>query len=293
MNIAPQVAGLRDAGPVAAGTAGARDVRAHLGFVRGGGRAVLARQHMPYPFHITRPFWLDPHLPECATLYLQSSSGGMYTGDRLALEIEAGAGAQAHVTSQAATVVHRTPGNEARLSTAIRLRDDAFLALTNDPFILFPDAHLHVATEVTLAAGARAILADGFATHDPEQRGRPFGRLRTELCVRNADGQVMVWDRGTITGAQFAGPASPLGPYRAMGNMVGLGARRGDVDAPALMRRLDALGCRIGVSDLPGECGILARCLAPTGGLLAQGMAELYAAFFEAWTGYAPPPLRK
>lgn len=293
MNAAPQAAGLRHAGPIAPGTARARDAQAQLGFVRGGGRTVLARQHVPYPFHITRPFRLDPHLPECATLYLQSSSGGLYTGDRLALDIEVGVGAQAHVTSQAATVVHRTPENEACLSTAICVRDEAFLILTNDPFILFPEAHLRASTQVTLAPGGRAILADGFATHDPEQHGRPFGRLHTELCVRDPVGRILAWDRGGISGGQFAGSASPLGPYRAMGNVVGLGARRCDVDAPGLVQRLDASGCRIGLSDLPGGCGIVVRCLAPTGGLLAQGMAQVFAAVFEAWTGHSPPPLRK
>lgn len=293
MNAAPQAAGLLHAGPIAPGTARARDVQAQLGFVRGGGRTVLARQHVPYPFHITRPFWLDPHLPECATLYLQSSSGGLYTGDRLSLDIEVGVGAQAHVTSQAATVVHRTPGNEARLSSAIRIRDGAFLILTNDPFILFPEADLRASTQVTLASGGRVILADGFATHDPEQHGRPFGRLHTELCVRDPGGQILVWDRGEISGAQFAGPTSPLGRYRAMGNVVGLGARRGDVNTSALMQQLDASGCRIGLSDLPGGCGIVVRCLAPTGGLLAQGMAQVFAAVFEAWTGQAPSLLRK
>ncbi|MDQ0390900.1 urease accessory protein UreD [Labrys monachus] len=293
MNAPPQRADLRHAEPVAQGMPGARDATARLSFVRGGGRTVLARQHVPYPFHITRPFSLDRNLPDLATLYLQSSSGGLYRGDRLGLDIEVGSGAQAHVTSQAATVVHATTGDEARLSTAVRLHADALLALTNDPFILFPDAHLRAETAVTLSPGARAILADGFATHAPGGGGRPFGKLRTELCIRDESGRILVWDRGAVSGIQFAGPSSPLGPYRAMGNLVALGPRRSDIDTAALTKQLDALECRIGMSELPNGCGIAVRCIAPTGGHLSRGMAHVFTALFEAWTGHVPLPLRK
>ena len=38
-----------------------------------GGRTILRRQHVGYPFHITRPFQLDRMRPDLATLYLQST----------------------------------------------------------------------------------------------------------------------------------------------------------------------------------------------------------------------------
>ena len=65
-------------------------VEASLHFSHGGGRTVLACQHVPYPFHATRPFYLDRTRPEIATLYLQSASGGLYRGDEVALSIVAG-----------------------------------------------------------------------------------------------------------------------------------------------------------------------------------------------------------
>lgn len=291
MNVPPRMAELQAAGPP--GMAGGREVNGHLRFIHGGGRTVLARQHVPYPFHITRPFTLDRRRPELAALYLQSCSGGLYAGDRLRLGIEVAGGAQAHVTSQAATVVHRTAGEAACFTTTARIEAGALLALTNDPFVLFPDAHLDCRTEVTLMPGGRAILADGFATHDPAEEGRPFGALRTELCVRDGDGKILVRDRGALTGLQFAGPASPLGPYRAMGGVVALGEPRTEIDVAGLMRPLDALECRIGASELPNGCGIAVRCLAPTGGHLARGLLHVFAAVFRAWTGDAAPTLRK
>jgi urease accessory protein len=56
-----------------------RTVEASLCFSRGGGRTVLARQRLPYPFHATRTFHLDQARPDLATLYLQSAAGGLYS----------------------------------------------------------------------------------------------------------------------------------------------------------------------------------------------------------------------
>src|SRR5712671_5978598 len=71
-----------------------------------GGRTMLRRQHVGYPFHITRPFHLDRVRPDLATLYLQSASGGFYAADRLTLDLVVGAGAELHLTTQGSTVVH-------------------------------------------------------------------------------------------------------------------------------------------------------------------------------------------
>ena len=46
-------------------------IEASLQFSKGGGRTVLTRQRIPYPFHATRPFYLDQARPDLATLYLQ------------------------------------------------------------------------------------------------------------------------------------------------------------------------------------------------------------------------------
>jgi urease accessory protein len=83
-------------------------IEASLQFSKGGGRTVLTRQRIPYPFHATRPFYLDQARPDLATLYLQSAAGGLYRGDRVALSITAEPQSAAHVTTQAATIVHRT-----------------------------------------------------------------------------------------------------------------------------------------------------------------------------------------
>jgi urease accessory protein len=230
----------------------ANAAEASLHFSHGGGRTVLTRQRVPYPFHATRTFYLDQARPDFATLYLQSAAGGLYRGDRVALSITAEPDSAAHVTTQAATIVHRTHRFPVEQSTRLEIGEHAFLALTPDPLVLFPGAEISCKTEVTLTAGGCAILTDGISHHDPEGlgpeglgpeglgpkslgpegSGRAFKRYSNAVVVRDAAGRVLLNDRGAITGEAMFAPSSPLGPYRAVGTVfvLGRGAEHCDAD---------------------------------------------------------------
>jgi urease accessory protein len=266
------------------------EVEASLSFARGGGRTFLARQSVPYPFHITRPHRLDAARPDIATLYLQSASGGLYRGDRLALSIEARPGVCAHVTSQAATVAHRATAESIRVSSRLTVHSRATLALTTDPYVMFPGARLAVSTEVVLHRGASALLAEGFAAHDPSGGAATFEALETMVRVRTENGRTLVEDRSLFRGADFAGLGGALGGSRALGSVLILG---GTVDPEALQSRLDGIGILSGASRLPNEAGWSMRLLAEGGGALARGLELAFAAGFEALTGCLPARRRK
>lgn len=271
----------------------ARQVDAELVFHRGGGRTHLGRQRVPYPFHITRAFHLDMARPDLATLYLQSASGGVYRRDRLSLIIYAGAGTAAHVTTQAATIVHDTRRQPAALSTRIEVADAGFLTYTPDPMVLFPGAGIESSAEVVLHEGASAVLSDGFTWHDLDGQGRPFQACCLRTLVRDGEGRALMDDRGSIRGEDFMGAASPAGSYRAAGNLFILGRGSERVDGAVFEQSLDALGCLAGVSPAPNGIGLSARILAPDGGALARGLAAGFAMAFTAVTGIAPAPRRK
>ena len=217
-------------------------VEASLRFSRGGGRTVLARQRVPYPFHATRAFYLDRARPELATLYLQSAAGGLYRGDRVALSITAEPHSAAHVTTQAATIVHRTHSSPVEQNTRLEVGDHAFLAWTPDPLVLFPGAEISCTTEITLAASGSAILTDGLSHHDPQGRGDTFARYSNAVIVRDTAGRVLLADRGTLTGEAMFGASSPLGPYRATGTVFVLGHGAERCDAEYLEKRFAACG---------------------------------------------------
>jgi urease accessory protein len=268
-------------------------VEASLHFTRGGGRTVLSRQRVPYPFHATRTFYLDRARPEIATLYLQSASGGLYRGDSLALSIVVDANAAAHVTTQASTIVHRTHKRGIAQSTRIEIGEHAFAAMTPDPLVMFPGAEIACMTDITMAATASAILTDGLAHHDPEGKGHPFDRYSNAIVVRRAEGGLLLADRGSLAGELMLGRTSPLGPFRAVGTLLVLGHGSDRCDPDMLESRLAACGCTAGISRLPNHAGVGGRILAADGGALARGLETAFAVAFEALIGVPPARRRK
>ena len=246
---------------------------------------------MPYPFHVTQPFYLDPGRPDLATLYLQSASGGLYSGERLDLSVAAGEGAAVAVTTQSASIVHDCRGQPAVQAVRLSLACDSLMAYTPDPLVLFPGAAIRTALEVTLAPGSVAVCQDGFACHDPSGAGACFEMISTEIIVRASGGHVRVSDRGLIWGGSLGSAASPLGPYRAAGSVLLLGMIL--PDGKALLSRIDALGCLSGLSELPNGAGTGIRLLAPDGGRLALGLSLASGACFQAAAGVFPAPRRK
>lgn len=266
-------------------------VEATLAFAVAGGRTGLLRQHVPYPFHVTRPFHLDPGRPDLATLYLQSASGGVYSGERLGLSVAMGENAAAFITTQSATIVHDCRGRPAAVGARLSLARGGLLAYAPDPLVLFPGAAVRATLDVTLGPGAVAVCRDGFACHDPGGRGAPFDHIQTETIVRGPDGALRVTDRGLVAGAMLGTAASPLGPYCAAGSVLLLGLPLGD--SKALQTRIGLLGCVSGISALPNEAGTGIRLLAPDGGRLSLALALATEACFRAASGVDPAPRRK
>ncbi len=235
---------------------------------------------------------------DLATLYLQSAAGGLYRGDRVALSITAEAESAAHVTTQAATIVHRTHRFPVQQNTRLDVGDNAFLAFTPDPLVLFPGAEIACTTEITVAESGSLILTDGLAHHDPERISAQdfsgaFARYSNAVVVRDGGGRVLLNDRGAITGKMLFAPSSPLGPYRAVGSVFVLGHGADRCDAEQLEARLAACGCVGGFSRLPNNAGIGGRVLATNGGALARGLEAAFAVAFAALIGVPPARRRK
>lgn len=258
-----------------------------------GGRTVLRRQHVGYPFHITRAFQLDRMRPDLATLYLQSASGGLYAADRLALDLVVGAGAALHLTTQASTVVHdgRLQGSTMRQSLTVK--DNAFCAMISDPYVLFPGADLHIATTATVSAGSTLILADGFAAHDPHRRGGIFTRFSTDTRIMGIDGRLLVSDRGSVSGDELAANCGATGGMAAAGSVLIIAPPDQLADAAQIEAAADACGCLAGVTAAPNGAGLAMRLLAPDGGTLIRGIEAAFHVAGRAALGIDLAPRRK
>ncbi len=263
---------------------------AKLQFGYAQGKTRLTRQYVPYPFHITRPFYIDTVRPDFATLYLQSCSGGLYSGERLSLEIETASRAAVEITTQAATLVRNARGDHAALETRLNLAAGSLAIYSPDPLVLFPDASVKSKLGVTLAPHARALCQEAFALSSEALTQALIGSYTFAFSVRDSNGVPLVLERGTIDLATIGTPASPLGPYRAAASVYLIGAT---LDKAALDAFTDHPGCPIGASALPNNAGIVIRILAMDGGSLSAAMQRIRKTCFRAVAGFDAALRRK
>jgi urease accessory protein len=283
--------------PVARGLADARVAqrsgRLDLAFIRCGPRTRIGPQFASYPFHLTRSFDLDPAIPQLTTVYLQSSSGGLYGGERLAAEIRVGKGAAAHVTSQAATIVHNARGNGTTQETMLAVETGAFLAVTPDPLVLFPGAHLVTTTRLQFGHGSVALLTETIAEHRPAGDWQPFERYKSAILVSDEAGRLLVSDRMAIEGTDLA-RVNGGGDRRwnTTGTALLLGATPDLPPPSAVVEAIEAPSSVGGVTVLPNEAGLAVRILAMQSGTIRNAFARLFALVVAHRFG-APPAQRR
>ena len=258
-----------------------------------GGRTILRRQHVGYPFHITRAFQLDRMRPDLATLYLQSTSGGLYAADRLVLDVTVGIGAALNLTTPASSVVHDGGEEGSSMRHAVTVQDRAFCAIISNPYILFPGANLHIATVATVAADAILIMAEGFAVHDPHRRGGTFARFAAETRIMRPDGQRVVADRGSISGNDLSGNFDALDGMNAACSVLVIAPPDRLADIAEIEAAADQCGCLTGVTAAPNQAGLAMRLLAPDGGTLVRGIEAAFHVAARAALGVELAPRRK
>lgn len=258
-----------------------------------GGRTILRRQHVGYPFHITRAFQLDRMRPDLATLYLQSTSGGLYAADRLVLDVTVGIGAALNLTTPASSVVHDGGEEGSSMRHAVTVQDRAFCAIISNPYILFPGANLHIATVATVAADAILIMAEGFAVHDPHRRGGMFARFAAETCIMRPDGGQVVVDRGSICGDDLSGNCDALGGMSAACSVLMIAPPDRLADIGEIEAAADRCGCLAGVTAASNGAGLAMRLLAPDGGTLVRGIEAAFHVAARAALGVELAPRRK
>ena len=259
------------------------------------GRSYIARQRVGYPFHITRPFHFDEAPAGALTLYLQSVSGGIYQGEDLVMTCVAGAASAAHVTTQAATIVHRMPAAPARQTVALEAADGALLEYLPDPLIMFPGARLTSMLEIEAAADATVIASESFAHHDPGGEDRRFDSFAAEMRIRDEGGRLLALERYDVEGERLAAGRGLVARWPAQGSFVV--AHRG----PAREAILAALRAELtptdefygGASALPNEAGIGVRLLAQDGATLRRGLEAAWRTVRLALYGAPPAPRRK
>lgn len=270
-----------------------RTGRFELSFNRHGDVTRIGNQFVSYPFHFTRPFALDGDIPALLTAYQQSSSGGLYRGDVLRTRLTIGAQAAAHVTTQAASVVHDCQGRAATQEALIDVGPDAFIAYTPDPLVLFPGASIDTHIAVDMHRDAVVLLQDAFAWHDPSEKGRRFDRIESGVNVHTPDGRLLVRERFSITGDGLATAFSGSRNWQTVSNFLLLGPEDRLPDREHLRRELETEDALAGISALPASMGWCVRCLSTNARAAHRVASTLFRSAVMARFGTPPAPRRK
>ena len=259
-------------------------------------RSYLHRQYASYPFHVCRVHYHDEDHPGLATLYVQSCSGGIYEDDRLDLMLAAARGAEAHVSTQAATVVHSMPSGSASQRVRIQCEGGSYLEYLPDPQILFPGSRCRSEIAIRLSGDAVALASDSFLTHDPAGGGDMFAAYFSEIVIENETGNARAIDRLKVEGQAFRNLCPGIsGRFAAQGTMIvaaldfSASAVAGELHKVRLDRDVAAIGC----SQLPNSAGILVRVLAADGAALKLALHQVWCAARFALKGSRPVERRK
>jgi urease accessory protein len=135
------------------------------------------------------------------TAVMVNTAGGIAGGDRLDLDMTAGAGARLIVTTAAAEKVYRTLGSESVIDVRLSIDRNAQLTWLPQETILFDGARLRRTIEVDVAADASLVLAEALvfgrsAMGEAVEHGSLFDRWR----VRR-DGRLVFAETARLDGA--------------------------------------------------------------------------------------------
>jgi urease accessory protein len=242
----------------------------------------LARLYHKTPLRVLLP---RPAAGDPITAVIANVSGGVLGGDRLAVEVEAEAGAAALVTSQAAEKIYRSAGPEAAIETRLSVAPGAWLEWMPQEAILFDRSRLNRSIEIDLAPGARLLASESLVFGRIAHRGERFaeGLLHESWRVRR--GGRLVWaDALRLDEAIPQRLVARAGFGGALAASTILYAGDDAADRVDLARELlDAPGVRAGATCVAGL--LVARILAAEPPAMRRALLGFWAGFREAVAG--------
>lgn len=247
--------------------------------LRGGpGRTVLAAREHRGPLVVQRPFHPEG---EVCHLYLVHPPGGLVSGDRLMLEVDANDDARVLLTTPAATKFYRArAGEPALLSQTLRVNGSHLEWLPQET-IVFEGARARARTRVELRDGARFIGWEILCLGRPAAgEGFASGSVEQDFELWHDDAPLLL-DRLRLTPGDALDAPWGLDGSRALGSLLAWPATRDDLDA-ARAAGDDALACTL----VDGV--LLARSLAPQGEAVRRRLEAVWRALRPRLLGREP-----
>ena len=268
-----------------------------LALARRGGTTRVEHQYQRAPLHVYRPIHLDANLPEMAFVFVQQFGDGFVDGDRCRIEIDCGADAAVHVTTQAATNLYRAERNFATQLVDLRAGHGAVLEYLPDPVVPFRGSRFFQRTRLTADQDSTVILAE-LLLPGRVARGEvhAYDLYWAETEARRPDGTLLFADTLRLRPTDGEGPRSLglLGGGDVVATLYVVAQGAPASELVELLRQALAGGDVLaGVSELPNGCGASARLLGATSKSVRAALANAWNAARLALLGAPAPDLRK
>ncbi len=268
-----------------------------LEFVDRGERSVLSFMDRRVPFLVQRALYWDEELPQMPCVFIITTTGCVLQGDRMALEIEVGKNALAHVTTQCATKVHMMNANYASQLQDITVEDGGYLEYMPDPLIPHRTSRFLSHTRISIAETGsllygEVVLPGRKYHHEDELFGFDLYSSTIEAIRRGTDERLFV-EKFIVDPRETAlARIGIMGGYEVFGNVILLTTKE------RTMQVREAVGAGVdrearlawGASLLPGDCGLVFKALGMTSESVRGKIREFWDIARKAVTGHGLPP---
>ncbi|GAA2225543.1 urease accessory protein UreD [Herbiconiux moechotypicola] len=230
--------------------------RLELEFAARQGRTALSRRDYTWPYSVGRVFHREGGDP--ARVIVQSGSGGIITGDRLAQRLVARQDAHALVLGQGAISVHRALGGRGSGEyLRIEAAPGAWIENLAEPRVLFDEADFAQESTVSVLGDGVAVSVESVVL-EPVDGG--MAHYRSETVVE-CDGERRAVERMRVHTGQLPSGMRAFGLIVAAG-LAGSAAGKGWQEWAGSFGDHSAYGA---ASELPFGAGVAVRVVAADG----------------------------
>lgn len=230
------------------------------------GRTGLRERFVKAPMSLTRPLYVDPNDKNHAVLYLRTTGGGLAENDRVRQKFLLEDGADATVTTQAATNVHRMNAGLATQWTSFTLGEGAHLEYLPGHTTMYGGSRLVQLTEFDVPQSASLIAGEitlvGRLARD---EAHEFDALSLGMRVTR-DGRPQLADTLVTVGAGTGRNLMLWGDFPVWGTLLAVTPSSFSTPPSELMGEcrsaLDDAGIQgvaTGVSTMVGGAGVIVR----------------------------------
>ena len=261
------------------------------------GRTELSHRRVSYPWSLTQPFYLDSHPAGTATVMPQSSSGGLFQGDRLHQDIRVSEGAAARMEMQGATLAYaRRVGNGSYSSWTISVDDQALFEFLGDPLVLTAGSSVAQDWTLHVAPTASLFFFDSW-TWLQNQDLPDFNDFSNRLRIFRPNGELLALENTCVNAVRLARlQAMTAMPVRAFATaLIILNPSLSPAASPIdrVSETISSLtGCWAGASTLPHDAGVVVRGVCRSASALSS-LSETLWTLFRSYLTNAPPPRRR